>query len=233
MVDQNYVVYVNDKKNLRTVPIVASSKDGVYVDLKFSINEKHLICGLILKGRPIKGNELTCFPFKPIEKYLFEFSNIHFFVLENEFTAENQEYVFLGEENQNFFNIFNAGDYYIKPFVVDLDCRMPPNKYLAFELNLIDDDDKRIGLFQFNQDIEFLGGTIFPKRGKKLELQHIATGSGLVQYYHSYKVNGIYQSEQLYSIGVDVNNIMPLNVIDIPYYCEGVKIRAVWSPSEI
>ena len=93
MVEQNYILYVNSKKVLRQAPI--SLTLGVKNHrLKFSIPEDHLICGLILNGIPIKGNLLQNFPFKPIEKFMFEISNIHFTIPDMEYTVENTSYNF-------------------------------------------------------------------------------------------------------------------------------------------
>lgn len=106
MVNQNYVLYVNSKKVLRQAKITLT--EGAAMRFQFSIPEKHLICGLILKGMPLKGKELKDFPFKPIEKYLFEFSNIHFTILELEFTIENTSYDFeIVLESGIFTNEFN------------------------------------------------------------------------------------------------------------------------------
>lgn len=91
MVEQNYIMYVNDRKVLRASPI-NFSKTATKLNLKFSIPEKHLICGLILQGTPVKGDRLKNFPFSPVEKYLFEFSNIHFMLLDLEFRQENTSY---------------------------------------------------------------------------------------------------------------------------------------------
>lgn len=91
MVEQNYILYVNAKRILRTAKVDLNADSSNHI-LKFSIPEKHLICGLIVKGIPIKSDRLKDFPFKPIEKYLFEFSNIHFIIPDNEFTVENTDY---------------------------------------------------------------------------------------------------------------------------------------------
>lgn len=93
MVNQNYILYVNEKRVLRAAKINLTEVLTNH-NLKFSIPEKHLICGMILKGRPIKADRLKDFPFKPIEKYLFEFSNIHFIIPDMEFTVENTDYDF-------------------------------------------------------------------------------------------------------------------------------------------
>lgn len=90
MVNQNFVLYVNSKKVLKTVPLSVSSLGGF--SMSFCVPEDHLICGLIIQGVPIKGEKLRNFPLKPIEKYLFEFSNIHFFISDNEYTVENTCY---------------------------------------------------------------------------------------------------------------------------------------------
>ncbi|GIZ08480.1 hypothetical protein [Flavobacterium sp. UMI-01] len=93
MVEQNFVLYVNEKKLLNYVPI-SVTEIGTNYNFSFSITEKHLICGLIIKGVPIKGDRLKDFPFKAIEKYLFEFSNIHFLIKDNEYNVENSDYNF-------------------------------------------------------------------------------------------------------------------------------------------
>lgn len=91
MVDQNYILYVNSKKNLRTAPMsVDITTSGCH--LAFTIPEKHLICGMILFGVPIKGDRLKQLAIKPIEKYLFEFSNIHFILPDLEYSLENTGY---------------------------------------------------------------------------------------------------------------------------------------------
>ena len=100
MVNQNYVLYVNEKNTLRSESIsltVANNKHNI----AFKILEKHLICGLILKGIPVKGDRLKDFPFKPIEKYLFEFSNIHFVLPQMEFSQENTDYSFQIDSLEN------------------------------------------------------------------------------------------------------------------------------------
>lgn len=93
MVNQNYVLYVNQNHSLRSAKVNVLQA-GDTLNLQFSIPEKHLICGLILRGIPIKGDRLKNFPFKPIEKYLFEFSNIHFSIPDSEFTVEYSDYNF-------------------------------------------------------------------------------------------------------------------------------------------
>lgn len=93
MVDQNFILYVNEKHALRQSKIELT-KPLVDFNFKFSVPEKHLICGLILNGKPIKGDSLENFPFKPIEKYLFEFTNVHFTIPQMEFTTENTDYNF-------------------------------------------------------------------------------------------------------------------------------------------
>lgn len=91
MVNQNYILYVNSKKNLRTAAMTVDiTTSGCH--LSFSIPEKHLICGMVLFGVPIKGDRLKDFPIKPIEKYLFEFSNIHFILPDLEYTVEHTSY---------------------------------------------------------------------------------------------------------------------------------------------
>lgn len=140
MVEQNFIIYVNKNKNLRTAPISVSSPDGNNLDLKFRISEKHLIYGLILKGKPIKGDLLSYFPFKPIEKYLFEFSNIHFFVLEQEYNAENTEYHFKGSENNFFGGLFNANDYFDRPpFTLTVEFIDETNSGEYFEFKTVHD----------------------------------------------------------------------------------------------
>lgn len=114
MVNQNYVLYVNEKRILRTAKI-GLSEVGVNHNLKFSIPEKHLICGMILKGRPIKGDRLKDFPLKPIEKYLFEFSNIHFIIPDLEYTVENSDYSYFISELPDILPVI-----VIPPFMVDL-----------------------------------------------------------------------------------------------------------------
>jgi hypothetical protein len=93
MVEQNYILYVNEKKQLRQSKITLK-KIGENVNFKFTISEKHLICGLILNGKPLKGDLLKEFPFSPIEKYLFEFTNVFFIIPEMEYKNENIFYNF-------------------------------------------------------------------------------------------------------------------------------------------
>jgi hypothetical protein len=93
MVNQNYILYVNQHHSLRSAKVDVLQVGDTF-KLKFSIPEKHLICGLILYGTPIKGDKLKNFPFKPIEKYLFEFSNIHFSIPDLEFSVEYSDYDF-------------------------------------------------------------------------------------------------------------------------------------------
>lgn len=100
MVNQNHIIYINKNKILKT-QFITIDQTPAGNNLSFSINEQHLICGLILKGIPIKGDRLKDFPFTSIEKYLFEFSNIHFFIANNEFKTENQNYCFLLPNIQN------------------------------------------------------------------------------------------------------------------------------------
>jgi hypothetical protein len=104
MVNQNYVLYVNEKRILRTAKIELF-QIGLNHNLRFSIPEKHLICGMILKGRPIKGDRLKDFPLKPIEKYLFEFSNIHFIIPDLEYTVENSDYSYNISQLDDFFEV--------------------------------------------------------------------------------------------------------------------------------
>lgn len=91
---QNFIIYVNDKNQIRTAKINLLLKDNRYHNFQFTIRERHLICGIILNGKPLKGDYLKLFPFKPIEKYLFEFSNIHFIIPNGEYTTENTFYDF-------------------------------------------------------------------------------------------------------------------------------------------
>lgn len=91
MVEQNYLLYVNDKKQLRQSKITLK-KIGENVNFKFTIPEKHLICGLILNGKPLKGDFLQGFHFSPIEKYLFEFTNVFFIIPDLEYQNENINY---------------------------------------------------------------------------------------------------------------------------------------------
>jgi hypothetical protein len=104
MVNQNYVLYVNEKRILRSAKI-ALTQENTNHNIKFSIPEKHLICGLILKGMPVKGDRLRDFPFKPIEKYLFEFSNIHFIIPDLEYTVENSDYNFNVAEVEDILSL--------------------------------------------------------------------------------------------------------------------------------
>lgn len=99
MVNQNFVLYVNSKKILKSVPLDIINSQGFL--MSFCIPEEHLICGLIIQGVPIKGEKLRYFPLKPIEKYLFEFSNIHFLISENEYTVENSCYQWLLNLREN------------------------------------------------------------------------------------------------------------------------------------
>lgn len=100
MVGQNFILYVNQKNYLRQTPLNIIFNENDYT-VKFTIAEKHLICGMVVDGKPVKGDYLQYFPFKPIEKHLFEFSNIHFVVPQMEFNQENTDYN---------FNLENLGD---------------------------------------------------------------------------------------------------------------------------
>lgn len=111
MVNQNYILYVNEKRNLRTSPIQILTPDINNVALKVIIPEKHLICGLVLKGKVIKGDLLRFFDISPVEKYLFEFSNIHFQLLENEYNEANKEYNFTSGMLNNFDGYFTPSDH--------------------------------------------------------------------------------------------------------------------------
>lgn len=99
MVNQNFVLYVNSKKILKAVPLDVTNSQGLIIS--FCIPEEHLICGLIIQGVPIKGEKLRNFPLKPIEKYLFEFSNIHFLISQNQYTVENSCYQWFLDLLQN------------------------------------------------------------------------------------------------------------------------------------
>lgn len=85
MVNQNYILYVNEKKQLRESSIDLQQLPNGFANVNFKISEKHLICGLIINGMPIKGDKLKNFPFTAIEKYLFEFTNVHFIIPENQY----------------------------------------------------------------------------------------------------------------------------------------------------
>jgi len=88
MVRNNFILYVNKKNHLRVATLNLSYENDMF-NFSYQIPEKNLVCGLIIDGKPIKGDRLKIFPFKPIEKYLFEFSNIHFVLPEMEFNEEN------------------------------------------------------------------------------------------------------------------------------------------------
>lgn len=89
MVKDNHIIYVNEKQILRSIPLSVTNDNGVYT-FDCTIKEKHLVCGLIIDGKPIKGDRIKDFPFKPIEKYLFEFTNVWFKIPDVEYRVENE-----------------------------------------------------------------------------------------------------------------------------------------------
>lgn len=93
MVDQNYILYVNEKHQLCSTKIDLIDL-GDYAQLKFNIVEKHLICGMVINGEIPRGSDLRYFPFSPIEKYLFFYTNVFFVIPEHEFKQSNLSYDF-------------------------------------------------------------------------------------------------------------------------------------------
>ncbi|GEL11810.1 hypothetical protein SAMN05192550_2815 [Flavobacterium glycines] len=93
MVNQNYALYVNEKRQLRSVKVNIEETDTLY-NISFSIKEKHLICGLVINGVIVKGQDLENLPFSEFEKYMFDSSNIFFSIPDLEFNQENKDYSF-------------------------------------------------------------------------------------------------------------------------------------------
>lgn len=111
MVKENYLLYVNQQKNLSAVPLKLEYGNENY-SFTYSIPEKHLICGLIIDGKTIKGDRLKDFPFKPIEKYLFDYTNVWFKIPDHEFRQENEIINFTITDLQDTFptSLFWEGD---------------------------------------------------------------------------------------------------------------------------
>jgi hypothetical protein len=102
MVTQNEVLYINEKHILKSALIALKEQNGLYL-FEFTIPEKHLVVGMVLRGQTVKGDLLREFPFTAIEKYLFDITNIHFTISSNEFREENKKYIFELESVSNIF----------------------------------------------------------------------------------------------------------------------------------
>lgn len=115
MVEQNCIIYVNEKNFLSFSPIQLIEQPEDKFLLSYTIKEKHLICGLVLGGQCLKGWDIRNIPFSAVEKYLFEFSNLHFVVPQHNFKQSdiNYSYLLLKEDfedyNLGFQEPYNIG----------------------------------------------------------------------------------------------------------------------------
>jgi hypothetical protein len=98
MVNQNFILYVNENRMLRQafckLTVNTSLTGEKIVSVQTEIPEKHFVCGFIFEGLVLKAKQVKNFPFQPIEKYLFETSNIQFLIPDLEFSQANKVYDF-------------------------------------------------------------------------------------------------------------------------------------------
>ena len=89
----NYLLYLNEKRQLRKVHVKTYMYDIEHEVLHCKIPERHVICGYIYNGYVVsaKANPemIRYTPFSPVEKYLIDSSNVNFEIPLNEFRQEN------------------------------------------------------------------------------------------------------------------------------------------------
>lgn len=94
--NNNFMYYVNENGQLRTIPLTFSEDVGVSKTWKCTPQEKYVVTGLYLEGKIISAKDypfLVDMGLNPIEPFLFASSNLLFNLALVEYRPENIPFV--------------------------------------------------------------------------------------------------------------------------------------------